>query len=287
MSECRGAGGTGHGTVVGGRRCRRGMVVVVGRCGAGPSHPGGHPWELARPPAPGRLRGSHRLGSAGTGWAWAGTRRGHHHGVRPSAPRSPVPPAALCEGGRVAGRASPPWFPAALRAPRFRHLSWGGGEPPTRQRGDGWAGAAGVSRGVEEAGGRQREGLVEAEPAHTLQPGLAAARRPGHGSPGRRAASGATGQAARGRLERGQVVASMGHPCDCALLHPAWSPTRAMLWDSHRQRRPPGQTQARPWWQHPLSQAPTMSGRLLLLAVLPALLSPPAATAQKRSQGGC
>lgn len=43
----------------------------------------------------------------------------------------------------------------------------------------------------------------------------------------------------------------------------------------------------RPWWQHPILQAPTMSSQLLLLAVLPALLGPPAAMAQKRSQGGC
>lgn len=41
------------------------------------------------------------------------------------------------------------------------------------------------------------------------------------------------------------------------------------------------------WWQHPIMQASTMSSQLLLLAVLPALLGPPAATAQKKSQGGC
>lgn len=98
-------------------------------------------------------------------------------------------------------------------------------------------------------------------------------------------------QAAWGGLDWGQALAGIGHPRDCALPCLATLLASAMPWDSHQhcahlaRHRPATGVGRR--WQHPLSQAPTMSGWLLLLAVLPTLLGPPAATAQKRSQGGC
>lgn len=86
-----------------------------------------------------------------------------------------------------------------------------------------------------------------------------------------------------------------GSPCPVGCLGLYWHPALPTLpgvlargcWEPPgllSQRRGVG---VRWWWQHPLLQAPTMSSQLLLLAVLPALLGPPAAMAQKRSQGGC